>query len=230
MNRVRHFARVHVGKQAVGEHYGMRTPFCLPLSGTVKPGGAYPLLIYTHACTGAYAHATARGHAEIRAGTAWAPHKGVGGFRQEMNGLPLLIVEPRVFRQSPGMAAGPADQLCLLGLQDEPLGGYPVGLEQRPQAEEEYLTVHRLQLPYEKLNGLQTAGISSRKRVQNGRDHRVREGPLVHASSVTMAAGVLQARPGGRSPAARGAALGSLCGRAAPKLDLLPLNPVVWRP
>ena len=56
LTRVRHYARVYLGSRVVGEHYGMRTPWRVELRGLVEPGGQYELVIYTHNCTGPYAH------------------------------------------------------------------------------------------------------------------------------------------------------------------------------
>jgi len=56
LGRVRHYGRAHLDGQAVGEHYNMRLPWRLDLSAQVKPGGTYQLAVYTHNCTGSYAH------------------------------------------------------------------------------------------------------------------------------------------------------------------------------
>ena len=54
--RVRHYARVYLDDRVVGEHYGMRTPWRIQLRDLVEPGGQYELVIYTHNCSGPYAH------------------------------------------------------------------------------------------------------------------------------------------------------------------------------
>jgi len=56
LSRVRHYARVYVAGQPVGEHYGMRTPFRIDITDAVQPGKTCLLLIYTHNCSGRYAH------------------------------------------------------------------------------------------------------------------------------------------------------------------------------
>ena len=65
LSRVRHYARVYLvepGQQpaVIGEHWGMRTPFRIKLTERVRPGGTYELLIYTHNCSGTYAHPNGR--------------------------------------------------------------------------------------------------------------------------------------------------------------------------
>ena len=56
LSRVRHYGRVYLGDRIVGEHHGMRTPWQIDLSGLVQPDGQYELAIYTHNCSGPYAH------------------------------------------------------------------------------------------------------------------------------------------------------------------------------
>ena len=54
--RVRHFGRLYLDGQPLGEHHGMRRPWRLDLTCLAAPGSAHDLLLYTHNCTGAYAH------------------------------------------------------------------------------------------------------------------------------------------------------------------------------
>ena len=54
--RVRHFGRLYLDGQALGEHHGMRLPWRLDLTSLAAPGSTHDLLLYTHNCTGAYAH------------------------------------------------------------------------------------------------------------------------------------------------------------------------------
>jgi hypothetical protein len=56
LSRVRHYGRVHLDGRVVGDHYGMRTPWRIQLRDRVEPGGRYDLAIYTHNCSGPYAH------------------------------------------------------------------------------------------------------------------------------------------------------------------------------
>ena len=56
LGRVRHFGRVHLNGEVVGEHYHMRQPWRLDLSKRVCPGDVYELMVYTHNCKGSYAH------------------------------------------------------------------------------------------------------------------------------------------------------------------------------
>ena len=56
LERVRHFGRVYLDGKILDEHYHMRLPWRLDLSALVQPGASYELLVYTHNCTGAYAH------------------------------------------------------------------------------------------------------------------------------------------------------------------------------
>lgn len=61
LSRVRHYGRVYLGDQIIGDHYGMRTPWRIHLTDLVQPGQQYPLSIYTHNCSGPYAHPDAEG-------------------------------------------------------------------------------------------------------------------------------------------------------------------------
>jgi beta-galactosidase/beta-glucuronidase len=60
LSRLRHYARLYVDGEPVGEHWGMRTPFVVDLTERLEPGQTYPLLIYVHNCTGKYAHPSGR--------------------------------------------------------------------------------------------------------------------------------------------------------------------------
>ena len=54
--RIRHYARVYLDDRVGGEHRGKRTPWRLHLKDLVQPGGQYELVIFTHNCSGSYAH------------------------------------------------------------------------------------------------------------------------------------------------------------------------------
>ena len=56
--RVRHFGRLHLDGRALGEHRGMRLPWRLDLTSLAGPGSVHDLLLFTHNCTGPYAHPT----------------------------------------------------------------------------------------------------------------------------------------------------------------------------
>ena len=56
LSRIRHYGRVYLGNRVISEHYGMRTPWRIHLTDSVEPGGQYPITIYTHNCSGSYAH------------------------------------------------------------------------------------------------------------------------------------------------------------------------------
>ena len=56
--RVRHFGRLYLDGRALGEHRGMRLPWRLDLTSLVDPGSVHDLLLFTHNCTGPYAHPT----------------------------------------------------------------------------------------------------------------------------------------------------------------------------
>ncbi|MBB15831.1 hypothetical protein CMK22_11205 [Candidatus Poribacteria bacterium] len=56
LGRVRHFGRAYLDRTVVGEHYHMRYPWMLDLSNRIRFGVVYELLIYTHSCSGVYAH------------------------------------------------------------------------------------------------------------------------------------------------------------------------------
>ena len=60
LSRVRHYARVYVNGSIVGEHYGMRTPFAVNLTDRVKAGDEQRLVVFTHNCSGTYAHPSGR--------------------------------------------------------------------------------------------------------------------------------------------------------------------------
>ena len=56
LGRVRHYGRAYLADEVIGEHYHLRLPWRLDLSALVQPGGEYELIVYTHNCSGAYAH------------------------------------------------------------------------------------------------------------------------------------------------------------------------------
>ncbi len=56
--RVRHFGRLYLDGGSIGEHRGMRLPWRLDLTSLVDPGSVHELLLFTHSCTGPYAHPT----------------------------------------------------------------------------------------------------------------------------------------------------------------------------
>jgi hypothetical protein len=60
MGRVRHYGRAYLDGQVIGEHHHLRRAWRLDLSGRVRPGGAHRLEVYTHNCSGAYAHPQGR--------------------------------------------------------------------------------------------------------------------------------------------------------------------------
>ena len=56
LGRVRHYGRAYLDGQELGEHYALRAPWRLTLTEVVEPGGEYGLVVYTHNCSGRYAH------------------------------------------------------------------------------------------------------------------------------------------------------------------------------
>ena len=54
--RVRHFGRLYLDGGSIGEHRGMRLPWRLDLTSLVDSGSVHDLLLFTHNCTGPYAH------------------------------------------------------------------------------------------------------------------------------------------------------------------------------
>ena len=57
MGRVRHYGRAYLDGEVIGEHYHMRLPWQLDLSRRLSPGSESVLMVYTHNCSGSYAHA-----------------------------------------------------------------------------------------------------------------------------------------------------------------------------
>lgn len=57
LGRVRHYGRAYLNGVVIGEHYHLRLPWHLSLDNRVQPGGEYELMVYTHNCSGTYAHA-----------------------------------------------------------------------------------------------------------------------------------------------------------------------------
>ena len=64
MGRVRHYGRAYLDGEVLGEHYHMRLPWQLDLSGRLSPGSESVLMVYTHNCSGSYAHAEVDGVSE----------------------------------------------------------------------------------------------------------------------------------------------------------------------
>ena len=56
LGRVRHYGRVYLDGEIIGEHYHMRLPWHVALGERVQLGGEYELMVYTHNCSGTYAH------------------------------------------------------------------------------------------------------------------------------------------------------------------------------
>ncbi|MFH1569888.1 MAG: glycoside hydrolase family 2 TIM barrel-domain containing protein, partial [Gemmatimonadota bacterium] len=56
LGRVRHFGRACLDGEEAGEHWGMRLPWRLDLTGRIAPGQSAELVVYTHGCAGEYAH------------------------------------------------------------------------------------------------------------------------------------------------------------------------------
>ena len=56
LGRVRHFGRAYLDGEVIGEHYGMRLPWRIDLTDSVRPGREYRLDVFTHNCSGRYAH------------------------------------------------------------------------------------------------------------------------------------------------------------------------------
>ena len=56
LGRVRHFGRAYLDGEVIGEHYGMRLPWRIDLTDSVHPGRDHRLDVFTHNCSGRYAH------------------------------------------------------------------------------------------------------------------------------------------------------------------------------
>ena len=56
LERVRHYGRLYLDGEAVADHHHMRLPWRVDLSALLRPGHDHELMIYTHNCTGSYAH------------------------------------------------------------------------------------------------------------------------------------------------------------------------------
>ena len=56
LGRVRHYGRAYSDGAVGGEHYHLRMPWQLDLAGKVRPGEVCELTIFTHNCSGRYAH------------------------------------------------------------------------------------------------------------------------------------------------------------------------------
>ena len=61
LGRVRHFGRAYLDGEVIGEHYGMRLPWRIDLTDSIRPGREYRLDVFTHNCSGRYAHPDAHG-------------------------------------------------------------------------------------------------------------------------------------------------------------------------
>ncbi|MFH1567868.1 MAG: glycoside hydrolase family 2 TIM barrel-domain containing protein, partial [Gemmatimonadota bacterium] len=64
LGRVRHFGRAYLDGAEAGEHWGMRLPWRLDLTGRIAPGQSAELAVYTHGCAGEYAHPSGRSLSE----------------------------------------------------------------------------------------------------------------------------------------------------------------------
>ncbi|MCE2449288.1 MAG: hypothetical protein J4F35_13130 [Candidatus Latescibacteria bacterium] len=56
LGRVRHFGRAYLDGEVIGEHYGMRLPWRIELTASIRPGRDHRLDVFTHNCSGRYAH------------------------------------------------------------------------------------------------------------------------------------------------------------------------------
>ena len=56
LRRVRHFGRAYLDGEVIGEHYGMRLPWRIDLTDSIRPGRDHRLDVFTHNCSGRYAH------------------------------------------------------------------------------------------------------------------------------------------------------------------------------
>ena len=56
LGRVRHFGRAYLDGEVIGEHYGMRLPWRIDLTDSIRPGREHRLDVFTHNCSGRYAH------------------------------------------------------------------------------------------------------------------------------------------------------------------------------
>ena len=56
LGRVRHFGRAYLDSEVIGEHYGMRLPWRIDLTDSIRPGRDHRLDVFTHNCSGPYAH------------------------------------------------------------------------------------------------------------------------------------------------------------------------------
>ena len=56
LGRVRHFGRAYLDGEVIGEHYGMRLPWRIDLTASLRSGRDHRLDVFTHNCSGRYAH------------------------------------------------------------------------------------------------------------------------------------------------------------------------------
>ncbi len=110
LGRVRHYGRAYLNDQFIGEHYNMRLPWCLDLSNQVQAGEVYDLAVYTHNCTGDYAHPHAKELSEAveealdtRFWRTSAPTIG-------MEGDVWLSLEPQIYIDDPYVVTSVRDQ------------------------------------------------------------------------------------------------------------------------
>ncbi len=101
LERVRHYGRVHLDGQEVGEHFHLRLPWRLDLTDRVEPGAAYELMVYTHSCAGAYAHPEAKDLSEDAQSALDTRFWRTSAATIGMEGDVWLCREPRVFIDDP---------------------------------------------------------------------------------------------------------------------------------
>jgi hypothetical protein len=101
LGRVRHYGRAWVDGQVVGEHYHMRRSWRLDLEGRVQAGGEHELLVYTHNCTGAYAHPHVKELSEAAANALDTRFWFTSAATVGMEGDVRLALEPRVRIEDP---------------------------------------------------------------------------------------------------------------------------------
>ena len=56
LGRVRHFGRAYLDGEVLGEHYGMRLPWRIDLTSSIRSGREHRLDVFTHNCSGHYSH------------------------------------------------------------------------------------------------------------------------------------------------------------------------------
>jgi hypothetical protein len=94
LGRVRHYGRAYLDGLVLGEHYALRAPWRLTLTDVVEPGGEYALVVYTHNCSGRYAHPRSEQLSEGAEGaldtTFWYTSAATIGMEENV----WLILEP----------------------------------------------------------------------------------------------------------------------------------------